>query len=65
MIKEIKKPCPFCGVRPNAPESPLYVECDRGAFRVVCSQCGGKGPYGITDTKAIELWNERVGDEQA
>ena len=57
------KPCPFCG------STNLRIEqliLDRvvgdGAYWVRCLGCDIEAPSRISETKAIEYWNTRVGD---
>lgn len=52
------KPCPFCGSRKLSAQNDSYI------CRIVCNNCGAKGPGYIFDgNKALDAWNRRIIDE--
>lgn len=63
------KPCPFCGS--NDRKVHIRRQGNKG-YCVVCSSCGGKGPYVaikewhstklIAHRQAITEWNTRIGE---
>ena len=50
------KPCPFCG------GDILTVWWESDMCRIRCKNCNTKGPWKVTEEKAIEAWNRRTED---
>ena len=63
MNKELK-PCPFCGGKAQLEHDGITVNS-----YVRCFECHARtkaiavAPYHCSDDKAIELWNQRTGEE--
>ena len=51
------RPCPFCGRRQLGifPGPLSYYR--RTTYRVGCTQCAAKGPFGLSEKHAIQRWN--------
>lgn len=58
MPSETLLPCPFCGGRAEAEESPIYV-----AWGVRCTDCGVE-VGGEDETDAIAAWNRRAAHQE-
>lgn len=56
------KPCPFCGG--DAKKTPRFLMGYNGDG-VICSKCSIETPKHITDQRAFDLWNNRVGRNHA
>jgi hypothetical protein len=64
-IASDRKPCPFCGsilvtayCIDDGWGNCHYVS-NNEEWSVCCDSCSTEGPWGKTEERAIELWNER------
>ena len=57
------KPCPFCGGTQQHIETYGRLWFDYGVLYAVVCLCGARSYQSITEEKAIEAWNRRVGEE--
>lgn len=51
------KPCPFCG------SENVRFESEKHA--VVCMRCKARGCIAPTEEMALDMWNDRFGDDHA
>ncbi|HBT97265.1 MAG TPA: hypothetical protein DEB25_06365 [Desulfobulbaceae bacterium] len=55
--------CPFCGDASGLKNRWAILEASDTsegiAWQVVCSFCGGRGPFGANEEAAILAWNRR------
>ncbi len=54
--QEEMKACPFCGFA-----GPLIIYRGLSMFAIHCPQCGGSGPFSLTEKGAKDWWNTREG----
>jgi len=59
-LKELLKPCPFCGSKKLMMDTGLSGADDSKLFWIVCNECYSSGPAYDKKSAAIARWNKRV-----
>ena len=61
-VLRVIKDCPFCGNRDKVEVKDDYDDDYAHCyyFSVVCRACGGRGPWELSMTEAVDMWNRRA-----
>lgn len=65
MNKDKLKQCPFCGGEPKLEVIPIdYAAAMHEMYFIRCLNCGVQIRKTYKRSKALDLWNRRIGDEK-